>query len=70
MKPRKILKKLCFNIFLDLKIVDIIYCPREILDFLLSRILGHNKGDIKGLELLQKKVNEENNNVVRDIVYE
>lgn len=43
MEPRDLLKKLHPNQFSDSKIVDKVECPREILDFHLSRLSEQNK---------------------------
>ena len=43
MEPRDLLKKLHPNQFSDSKIVDKVECPREILDFHLSRQSEQNK---------------------------
>ena len=43
MEPRDLLKKLHPNQFSDSKVVDKIECPREILDFHLSRLSEQNK---------------------------
>ena len=43
MEPRELLKKLHPNQFSDSKIIDKIDCPRELLDFFLSRLPEENK---------------------------
>ena len=43
MEPRELLKKLHPNQFSDSKIVDKVECPRELLDFSLSRLAEQNK---------------------------
>ena len=43
MEPRDLLKKLHPNQFSDSKIIDKIECPRELLDFHLSKLSKQNK---------------------------
>ena len=43
MEPRDLLKKLHPNQFSDSKIIDKIECPRELLDFHLSKLSEQNK---------------------------
>ena len=43
MEPRDLLKKLHPNQFSDSKVIDKIECPRELLDFHLSKLSEQNK---------------------------